>query len=762
MIMFGCVICILPLLALGFFSFLKSSAAVQQHVNNGNIQIMNQINSKMEQVLRTVDYTLNYVINSNMLQDALYRPLTFYDFELYNQLRNEVSLLQSPDTKVTDVILANPESNWIINNRGMYSFNEYASKQEMLNIMSGAAMSSWTLIPTESLGSSDTTSYACPFTVALVKKMPLSGAPARGAAIATIPSCSLGAMLKDASSSSDTMILDSEFRIVAHPDHSKLGQPLAESGFVNLGDLDRFQARSGQFETQIDNEPISITYVKSEFNGWIYASFTEVSAVTKDSRSIGWFTFYVCLIIIGVGVMFVWLGSRRMYSPIRDMFQNIADRLPEITANNKNELQIIDEHIRDMFASNKKLSYELHQSSRQIRTFFLSNLLLGKIPPGEIVERIELLGYAEQISGWNHMAVFTLQIDMLEDTRYDSGDHELLLFAIHNIIEEMIPTEQRLPSVILDQTQITLVGRGDVTPEEFNDYLYKLSEEIQSTTNSFLDLDVSIGISLPFKHIHNASRAYHEGLEALKHRLILGTGVVIPYYNLNFGKHTRVYFYPAQLENELIDAIKLAEEDRAMDLLKQWMAEVFQKERTPQEYQISLVRLLNDLMIVMQETGISLDQVNIRDSSLVEELLQLYVSADIEIWFKTRIIRPMICVFRDRQDSQYQNLSEQIIEIIRSEYDRNITLEECAARLHYNNFYLSSVFKKETNMSFSEYLTQYRLNMSKKWLRETDMPVKDIAEKLTYNNSQNFIRSFRKLEGMTPGQFRSKYRETSG
>jgi AraC-like DNA-binding protein len=34
------------------------------------------------------------------------------------------------------------------------------------------------------------------------------------------------------------------------------------------------------------------------------------------------------------------------------------------------------------------------------------------------------------------------------------------------------------------------------------------------------------------------------------------------------------------------------------------------------------------------------------------------------------------------------------------------------------------------------------------------MPVKEIAAKLRYNNSQNFIRSFRKIEGMTPGQYR--------
>ena len=167
MVLFGCFISIIPLVALGFFSFMKSSTSVQNHVNSSNIQIMNQTNSNLEQVLRTVDYTLNYVINSNMLQSALYRPLSYYDFQLYNKLREEMSLLQSPETKVTDVILANATSNWLINNRGMYEFNEYASKETLLKLLELQGNSNWMMLETESLRSSDTLSYACPITGSL-------------------------------------------------------------------------------------------------------------------------------------------------------------------------------------------------------------------------------------------------------------------------------------------------------------------------------------------------------------------------------------------------------------------------------------------------------------------------------------------------------------------------------------------------------------------------------------------------------------------
>ena len=73
----------------------------------------------------------------------------------------------------------------------MYKFNEYASK-DTLTLMELQGNSNWVMLETESLGSSDTLSYACPYTIALVKKMPLSSSSARGVALATIPRQSCG------------------------------------------------------------------------------------------------------------------------------------------------------------------------------------------------------------------------------------------------------------------------------------------------------------------------------------------------------------------------------------------------------------------------------------------------------------------------------------------------------------------------------------------------------------------------------------------
>lgn len=46
------------------------------------------------------------------------------------------------------------------------------------------------------------------------------------------------------------------------------------------------------------------------------------------------------------------------------------------------------------------------------------------------------------------------------------------------------------------------------------------------------------------------------------------------------------------------------------------------------------------------------------------------------------------------------------------------------------------------------------MNMAKSWLENTNLKISDIGEKLKYTNTSAFIRTFRRVTGMTPGQYR--------
>ena len=757
MTIFAFLLSTLPVIFIGTFAYVTSSNEIQKNVNSGKLQLIMQINSNVEQKLTTVNHTLNQVINSTVLKGAISKPLTVDDFMMYNDLRGEIRHMQSFDTKIEDVILINDRHNWMIKNSGLYPFKQYGYYEELMSLMSLEGSSAWTLTPSQWFYSEENSgSAACPYNISLVKKLPTSGLEKYGLALANIPVCSMDDLLEqEAEQYSDIMILDSDGRIMFHSDLSLVGQPVEAAGLSIAGSL---TDASGQFTAMIGQSNYSISYYRSGLNNWIYLSATSIAGMTKESNKIGTYTLYICVLMLVISMLLAWLGSKQMYSPIQRLLNQMGERITDIRKRNTNEFQAIGDQLSNLFQSNKRLEKEAKQHLHQVRTFYLMKALQGNIKLSELPEKLEQFGYSKQLHEWKHMAAIALQIDFRENSRYAKQDLDLLLFAAHNMIEELIPGEQRLAPVMMDHTIVTIIGSVESDPAEFHNAKYALTEHLHSQISSYLDVHVSIGMSQPYQSLTELAAAYREGLEALKQRIKLGAGIIIQYDNMSSGKQYLNISYPSHIENELIDAIKLAEKDKAAELLKGLLSDILSAELSPQEYQIPLARLLNNLLIVMQESGVSMNQLQPVNSSLLEELLGLHTAAEIDDWFWTNVVYPMIKIFKGRQEAQYHNISEKIIDLVQHHYDTDLTLEECASRLHYNANYLSSVFRKETGYSFSEYLSMYRFKMAKKWLSDTEIPIKDIATKLRYNNPQNFIRSFRKQEGITPGQYREKKR----
>jgi len=760
MILFGCILSVLPVAIVGSFSYVRSAKQVQEHVQQGEVELLRQINANVEQGLKTVDHTLGKLADTQVMDDALYSELGPYQFQLYNKLRGEILHLQSFDTKVEEVILVNARQGWMVRNSGIKRLVEHPDREQYLSYLELEHPVSWVLLQKSNFA--DTiSSRSCPYMVSLVRKLPTIPADKYGLAMANIPACSLAEMISGGEEPGEVLVVDKSGQIVAHPDTTQIGSRLSAHEVLGEREL-TFDESSGQQQIEHDGRGYTLTYYKSGFNDWIYLSLVSIEQLTHESRQIGWLTLMVCLGIIGLSILSVGLVSRNLYTPLHRLVQTIQ-RLPQTRAERpRSEVQLIEEHIRQLFQSNSQLQHEVQDHAEQVSSLFLHRLFSGELRQTEIGEKLAYFGFAEQVAAWRTMRVLAIQVDTLGNTGYEPKDMELLVYATRNITEEVIAPELRLPAVLLGRSLVVLTGLQVADEHEAEEALHEMTSRLQRLVSDYLKLTVSIGISLPLGEVHQAARAYREAQEALKHRIRLGKGVIIPYSSLGAGKPSMLYEYPVRTEHELIDAIKSADEPEALRGLERWMEEALPPARAPEEYQISLVRLLNRLLITGHEAGVTLRAPGAGQPALYEELLALHVSEEIAEWLRSMLVLPLLRHFGERSRSQDHKLSERIIDLIQHHYDAEFTLEDCAAKLHYNASYLSSVFKKETGYAFSDYLASYRLQMAKQWLTETEMTVKEIAERLRYTNSHNFIRAFRKQEGMTPGQYRSQYSSWQG
>ncbi|CAM3647599.1 helix-turn-helix domain-containing protein [Cohnella lubricantis] len=86
--------------------------------------------------------------------------------------------------------------------------------------------------------------------------------------------------------------------------------------------------------------------------------------------------------------------------------------------------------------------------------------------------------------------------------------------------------------------------------------------------------------------------------------------------------------------------------------------------------------------------------------------------------------------------------------------NRRISLEEVAEHLHLNASYFSRLFKKETGITFIEYVTRMKMERAKELLDQTLHSVGEICEQLGYDNQSYFIKTFKAHAGVTPMEYR--------
>ena len=84
-------------------------------------------------------------------------------------------------------------------------------------------------------------------------------------------------------------------------------------------------------------------------------------------------------------------------------------------------------------------------------------------------------------------------------------------------------------------------------------------------------------------------------------------------------------------------------------------------------------------------------------------------------------------------------------------------MDDLAERFYINKFYLTRVFKEQFGLSVTSYLVQLRLTQAKRLLRFTDWSMEAVAAECGLHDANYFARLFKKIEGITPGEYRRRW-----
>ena len=105
--------------------------------------------------------------------------------------------------------------------------------------------------------------------------------------------------------------------------------------------------------------------------------------------------------------------------------------------------------------------------------------------------------------------------------------------------------------------------------------------------------------------------------------------------------------------------------------------------------------------------------------------------------------------------SMVENLDGYIRENVHDE----ISNTELGAIFGYHPFYISKMLKDKKGITLHQYVIQYRIKYAMSLLRFSDKSIADIADETGFTDASYFTKSFKAQFGMTPKEYRNKFKE---
>ena len=111
------------------------------------------------------------------------------------------------------------------------------------------------------------------------------------------------------------------------------------------------------------------------------------------------------------------------------------------------------------------------------------------------------------------------------------------------------------------------------------------------------------------------------------------------------------------------------------------------------------------------------------------------------------------------EDALPSSMVENLDGYIRDNIHDEISNTELGALFGYHPFYISKMLKDKKGITLHQYVIQYRIKYALSMLKFTDKSIADIADETGFTDASYFTKSFKAQFGMTPKEYRNKFKE---
>lgn len=168
-----------------------------------------------------------------------------------------------------------------------------------------------------------------------------------------------------------------------------------------------------------------------------------------------------------------------------------------------------------------------------------------------------------------------------------------------------------------------------------------------------------------------------------------------------------------------------------------------------------MIEILSRFSKKAGQLGGTIEEIEVHDSfKHYQKMVQITNFRDMRRWWKEFVCKFTLQFFT-RQKKSESDIIQNALDYIEKNLCRSIQLSDVAKYVGVSEPYLSSYFKNTMNENFIPYVNRQKMKRAKQLLAEGKM-VYQVSDLLGYENSTYFSKVFKKVEGITPEQYRKR------
>lgn len=536
--------------------------------------------------------------------------------------------------------------------------------------------------------------------------------------------------------------------VIAHSNPRQLYSNISSTEYVSK----ILQSKKDDGYGITSNSDYLYTYKKSALYDWIYVNAYSLDQMYAQSKQITRTGIAMTLIILLIGAVCAVLFSLKISQPIRKLTDEVRGSNPapvKSRLRSVNEIAYLSGAFGEIQEREKNLKDTLSEGEESMRRVAMSNLVHGE----SLQEKEKELLHAFFI--YDHFIVCILAIDHFnryqsQTTHEERKTHRVILYEK---IRVSFPKEYKLDSIRYNVSSIAIIiNFKNYDSDQVNSLIDLSLREVQNSYYKEIGYSLTVGISQVHNHFEGMKTCVDEANEALKKRLVVGSGMIVFYQK---PKDADTGTYAGYLhEKRIINYLEIGDMDKIRDELNAVAEELKAMDHIAMD---NIMMVFNQMIgsILMYLSGHNCSASAVFGGSqgnLYSMLTEMETIDEIEKFLESIFTKIIVYQKKDIQ-TEDRDYARMILQYIKLNYATDIDFESLSKEIGISYSYARKIVKESTGKSLIDNLNEIRIEEAKILLERTDLTVAEVSSAVGYHNVQSLYRLFKKFEGLSPKDY---------